>query len=482
MVLPVINATNDSSTDSSVRYASDHDFKVFSRKIFLILDAILNQKYKQFEIYARIERAAAEDALERVDRETPPVIIDDDTDANNSILSILKNIIEKIVSKIGALSTLLMGLSKSMLSMTARLSSMVLLKALPRLAMLVLRIPSLMAVIAGLTAMGILKRYFPDVEPSPTSVSPSVAPPILEIPERLGAITKKYESGSRGVETISSGAGDAGGVSYGEYQLSSKTGTMARFLRSPEGKPFASNFEGLEPGTPEFNKVYTNISKPDSPHRDEFTKAQHNFIVRSHYEPALKTAGSLGFAVGDRGIQEAVFSSSVQHGKVGSVLQSAAKIAASEKKDIRTMTPEEQIPYIYKARSEYVSGLSSVPEETKAAIVSRYASEQKDVLDFQKKQPGSTIVKPGAAGVPVPDIVKPGAAGVPVPDIVKPGAAGVPVPGIVEPGAEVVPVPDITAAPLPLPNLSNGLVTGEIFYIQPIIYRTPQIFNNIIAA
>ena len=47
---------------------------------------------------------------------------------------------------------------------------------------------------------------------------------------KLGDTSKKYEVGNGGAGTVSSGTGDAGGVSYGTYQLSSKTGTCAKFV------------------------------------------------------------------------------------------------------------------------------------------------------------------------------------------------------------------------------------------------------------
>lgn len=40
---------------------------------------------------------------------------------------------------------------------------------------------------------------------------------------KLGDTSKKYEVGSGGPVTVSSGKGDYGGISYGLYQLSSKT-------------------------------------------------------------------------------------------------------------------------------------------------------------------------------------------------------------------------------------------------------------------
>jgi len=40
----------------------------------------------------------------------------------------------------------------------------------------------------------------------------------------LGSLSAKYETSGRGPGTVSTGRGDAGGVSYGSYQLASKLG------------------------------------------------------------------------------------------------------------------------------------------------------------------------------------------------------------------------------------------------------------------
>lgn len=40
----------------------------------------------------------------------------------------------------------------------------------------------------------------------------------------LGSLSTQYETGGRGPTTVSTGVGDAGGVSYGSYQMTSKNG------------------------------------------------------------------------------------------------------------------------------------------------------------------------------------------------------------------------------------------------------------------
>src|SRR5215203_2261618 len=57
----------------------------------------------------------------------------------------------------------------------------------------------------------------------------------------LGSLSAKYETSGRGPATVSTGSGDPGGVSYGSYQMATKTGTVARFV-SQADFPWRSEF------------------------------------------------------------------------------------------------------------------------------------------------------------------------------------------------------------------------------------------------
>lgn len=131
----------------------------------------------------------------------------------------------------------------------------------------------------------------------------------------VGAITGQWESGKHGakaaagVETVSTGRKDPGGVSYGRHQISSKKGTMADFLKSNEGEQFRQHFANLKPGTPKFTAAYKKLA---AERPQEFDKAQHNFLARTHYTPFMRTAARLGYNVDDPRIQEAVWGGGIQ--------------------------------------------------------------------------------------------------------------------------------------------------------------------------
>lgn len=189
----------------------------------------------------------------------------------------------------------------------------------------------------------------------------------------LGSLSARYESGGKGVGFISSGKGDPGGQSYGRHQLSTKD-SMGAFLRSDEGKPYAAQFKGLSPGTPQFNDVYKKIAAEKGA---DFEKAQKDFYTRTHYQPLLKHAEKLGYDVNNRGVQESLFSMSVQHGKAKDVVSSAAASGISK-------NPEEQINSLYSARKSYVKELPTLPDKTKESVLNRYEREQKDAIQYSR--------------------------------------------------------------------------------------------------
>lgn len=134
----------------------------------------------------------------------------------------------------------------------------------------------------------------------------------------LGQTTKVFESGKEGAATVSTGKGDAGGASYGTYQLSSKKGTLANFLKQTQ---YGSYFQGLTPGTPEFNAKWKGIAASDP----NFGTVQHDFIKRTHYDPQVALLAKRGIDLSKRGnaVQDAIWSTSVQHGGATDVIAKA---------------------------------------------------------------------------------------------------------------------------------------------------------------
>lgn len=136
----------------------------------------------------------------------------------------------------------------------------------------------------------------------------------------LGQTSKMFESGKGGAGTVSTGRGDAGGASYGTYQLSSKTGTLDEFLKD---SGYAKQFQGLRPGSSEFNAKWKEIAQNDP----NFGNAQHDFIKRTHFDKQMAHLKKGGVDLSGRGaaVQDAVWSTSVQFGGSTDIIKKALK-------------------------------------------------------------------------------------------------------------------------------------------------------------
>ncbi|WAK44337.1 hypothetical protein [Erwinia phage vB_Ea_2910A] len=232
----------------------------------------------------------------------------------------------------------------------------------------------------------------------------------------LGSVSEQFESGGRGVSTVSTGRGDYGGVSYGKHQLATNNGSMMNFLNSPEGKPFLERFGGLAPGTSQFNSVYKDVANTQG---EAFDKAQSDYITRTHYAPLVaKTQNDVGIDLTKRGagVKELLYSTAVQYGAGTSVISNAL-----QGKDVNAMSDDDLIKTIqdYKA-STTGKYFKSSDAQTQQSVAMR-AQNEKDVLlkvaeaDRQKKavnkeQLPADVAKPqqvAADKTPKPDEQKP---------------------------------------------------------------------------
>jgi murein DD-endopeptidase MepM/ murein hydrolase activator NlpD len=147
-------------------------------------------------------------------------------------------------------------------------------------------------------------------EPATTSAAGALG---TAIADELGKLSAKYETGGRGPGTVSTGAGDPGGVSYGSYQMASKMGVPARFVSQP-GFPWAKDFQGLTAGTAQFTAVWKRIAAAEP---EAFQAAQHAYIKKTHYDllcAKVMTDDKVDVNTRSRAVQDAVWSTAVQHG------------------------------------------------------------------------------------------------------------------------------------------------------------------------
>ena len=169
---------------------------------------------------------------------------------------------------------------------------------------------------------------------------------------RIGEHVRQYESGKAGSGAVSSGKGDPGGVSYGTYQLSSKTGDAKKFISwSAKHNGAGKEFKGLKPGTSAFNQKWKEVNKRNPA---SWGKEQYDFIYQTHYKPQVEFLKKRGIDVNKLGKaeKEAVWSAAIQYGSHTNIIAKAF-----EGRDIYSMSSEQRVNSIYdykwKTRKSY---------------------------------------------------------------------------------------------------------------------------------
>lgn len=196
---------------------------------------------------------------------------------------------------------------------------------------------------------------------------------------RLGALSELFESGGRGPGAVSSGTGDPGGVSYGIWQLSSRAGTAAAFAAA-EGARWHVDFAGAAPGTAAFSAAWKAIASREP---SAFAEAQHRFIARTHYSPAVaEVARRTGIDLDGRhpAVRDATWSVAVQHGGAAAILTAAVATADAALDRTDAGYDRRLVEAIYAERSAYVRRVAArsggaVRRTLEAVVRSRYPAE-----------------------------------------------------------------------------------------------------------
>ena len=181
-------------------------------------------------------------------------------------------------------------------------------------------------------------------------------------PRRLGALSARFESGGRGPGAVSSGRSDPGGVSYGIYQLSTKAGTAAAFVEA-EGAPWLGDFAGEKPGSEAFSAAWKAIAVREP---DAFAQAQHAFIERTHYRPAVTSvlhSTGLDLDARHQAVRDATWSVAVQHGRAARLLAAAVGKADAVLSREDLGYDRQLVEAVYGERAEYVLRLAGRSKE-----------------------------------------------------------------------------------------------------------------------
>ena len=236
--------------------------------------------------------------------------------------------------------------------------------------------------------------------PSPVSSSTSTGPkPPSPTPmgSELGKLSAKFESAKDGPGAI--GYDSTGGTSYGTYQIASKTGTMSQFLAflDKSNPGWANQLRNAgDPNTGSkkgpFPDVWKKIASEDP---KGFDKLQHDFIQKTHYDPAAKQLMKLGFNINEQSdaMKDVLWSTSVQHGAAGAVgiFSKAIKelgVSASPEKLINKIYEERGTKFRSSTEGVQKSVLNRFSEESKMAVASLNSGTQ--------STPSVTLSKPSS--------------------------------------------------------------------------------------
>lgn len=226
--------------------------------------------------------------------------------------------------------------------------------------------------------------------PVPTATATAAAAGALgqALADMLGELSAKYETGGRGPGTVSTGAGDPGGVSYGSYQMASKMGVPTRFV-TQSGFPWLSDFKGLTAGTAPFTACWKRIAAAET---DAFQRAQHGFIKKSHYDLlAAKVLNDVGLDVNtrSRALQDVIWSTAVQHGGATPIVNRALANVSVSKTD--PSYDEKAICAIYAERGKKkadgnLAYFSKSSPSVQKGVANRFKNELQDALAMLAKE------------------------------------------------------------------------------------------------
>jgi hypothetical protein len=206
--------------------------------------------------------------------------------------------------------------------------------------------------------------------------------------KELGGLSAKYETGGRGPGTVSTGVGDPGGVSYGSYQMATKTGTAGRFVTQADF-PWRLEFQGLQAGSQAFTAKWKEIATTQP---IAFQAAQHEFIKKTHFDLLVgKIRSDDGIDVTTRSttLQDVIWSTSVQHGGNSSIVHLALVAIAVD--PVHPDFDRKLISAVYAERGRKkadgnLAYFSKSSPGVQAGVAKRFKNEEIDALAMLAKE------------------------------------------------------------------------------------------------
>ena len=216
---------------------------------------------------------------------------------------------------------------------------------------------------------------------------------------KLGTLSGLYESGHNYAAV---GTDNAGGTSYGAYQISTNTGTMQKYLDFLQQNPTYQNFAQIlnnaggandaKLKTQSFVNAWTKLSKDD-----DFKEAQYNFIVDTHLKPlinVIKEPDILRLNERHPVVKDALYSMSVQHRKAAKIVNDTLdELKREYGNNLNQISDDVILRKLYQNRINYVQNLpeSQTPgdkritkQEKMNIINNRYPYELRKALEQLK--------------------------------------------------------------------------------------------------
>lgn len=212
----------------------------------------------------------------------------------------------------------------------------------------------------------------------------------------LGSLSSKYEVGNRGPGTVSGGHGDPGGVSYGSYQFASKQGNARKFLKA-DGKQWEAEFGSHKQGTKPFSDVWRKIAKREP---DAFHAAQHAYVKRQYFDRQVRKIESIcgvDITKCSRALQDAAWSTAVQHGATTSLIGDVLKKLKTGRRDPDYDRQALIAIYGERGRTDANGTLvrfRSASKDVQRGVARRFRNELKDALDMLKAEQTLEVITP----------------------------------------------------------------------------------------
>lgn len=204
----------------------------------------------------------------------------------------------------------------------------------------------------------------------------------------IGSLSARFESGENGIATI--GYDDRGGTSYGMYQIASRPGTMRSFLDYLQEKAprMAARLRAAGPAnTGGRNGAMPNVWKQlASEDAERFAALQRDFIQQTHYLPAIeeiRDRTGINLGAQPQAIQEALWSTAVQHGPKGAAnifCKAISRIA----KPGQEVQAKDLVNAVYSSRGRQFGASSA---SIRSAVQDRFQEEKSMVLAMLDQSP-----------------------------------------------------------------------------------------------